>query len=103
MLTVPTSAFITFEEEGGKVLALKNSSPFLLLRRPMQFSEASEPTDIIWENRHFSRMDYFWRQLFAFIVIAILLAGSFILVFVVAQYSATISATYPAVQCDLIE
>ena len=62
--------------------------------------EASEPTDIIWENRHFSSFDYLKRQAFAFVIIFILLTGSFIVVYIVANYSATIASTYPSVDCD---
>ena len=54
----------------------------------MKFTEASEPTDIIWENRHYTNWDYIKRQTFAFIIILILLFGSFIVVFLTANYSA---------------
>lgn len=60
-LTVPTAAFITFEEEDGKILALKTETAKMLVGAPMRFKNASEPTDIIWENRHFTRADYFKR------------------------------------------
>ena len=53
-LTIPTSAFITFESDDGKLVALHNKSDKLILGKPMQFDEASEPTDIIWENRHYT-------------------------------------------------
>ena len=74
-----------------------------MLGKTLQFDEASEPTDIIWENRHFTRFDYIKRQAFAFVVIAILLFGSFIVVFIVAQYSSKIANRYPQVDCDIIE
>ena len=60
-LTVPVSAFITFEEEDSKIVALRNNTQHNLLGQTMKFVDASEPTDIIWENRHFSRMDYIYR------------------------------------------
>jgi len=102
-LTVPVSAFITFEEEDGKILALRTTSSSRLIGQDFRFKEASEPTDIIWENRHFTRWDYIKRQTFAFIIIFILLLGSFIVVYIVASYSSKISNTYPAVQCTSIE
>lgn len=100
---MPTAAFVTFEEEDSKILALKNSSEALLLGKRINFTNASEPTDIIWENRHYTRMDYIKRQTFAFVVIAILLFGSFIVVYIVASYSSKVANTYPPVNCDLIE
>lgn len=102
-LTVPTAAFITFEEEDGKLLAMKTNTATTLLSAPMRFKNASEPTDIIWENRHYTRTDYIKRQLFAFIVIAILLFGSFIVVYIVANFSSKIANTYPQVDCDAIQ
>lgn len=101
-LTVPVSAFITFLDEDGKILALKNRTSKMLLGKTMRFMEASEPTDIIWENRHFTKCDYIKRQSFAFIIIAILLFGSFIVVYIVASYSAKIANTYPSVNCSNI-
>jgi hypothetical protein len=94
-LTVPTSAFITFEEEDGKILALKTNSDKRLLGQSFRFQGASEPTDIIWENRHFTRWDYVKRQTFSFCIIALLLLGSFIVVYIVANYSSKIANTYP--------
>lgn len=102
-LTVPVSAFITFEEEDGKIIALKNNTQQSLLNKRLQFIDASEPTDIIWENRHYTRWDYIKRQTFAFIIIGILLFGSFIIVYLVASYSSKIANTYPPVNCETID
>jgi hypothetical protein len=101
-LTVPVSAFITFEEEDGKIFALRTTSSSRIIGQDFRFKGASEPTDIIWENRHFTKWDYFKRQTFAYIIIAILLLGSFIVVFIVAKYSAIVSNRYPGVQCESI-
>ena len=53
-LTVPTSAFITFESEDSANLCnmVKNSN-MKLFNQELKFKKCSEPTDIIWENRHF--------------------------------------------------
>ena len=101
-LTVPTSAFITFEEEDGKIIALRNRTEAQLLGKPIRFITASEPTDIIWENRHYTWWDYLKRQTVAFTIIAIVLFGSFIVVFLVAKSSTKIANTYPVVNCDNI-
>lgn len=60
-LTIPVSAYITFLEEDSKIIAMQNRSNKLLLGKQLKFKEASEPTDIIWENRHFTRRDYIIR------------------------------------------
>jgi len=68
----------------------------------MKFSKPSEPTDIIWENRHYSKFDYLYRQLFAAIVIGILLFGSLILIYAISAWSAKLAAVYPPVSCSSI-
>lgn len=73
-----------------------------MLGKTLRFIDASEPTDIIWENRHFSNWDYIKRQTFAFVIIAILLLGSFIVVYIVAAYSSKIANTYPPVNCTTL-
>jgi hypothetical protein len=60
----PVTAFLTFENEEGlnRMLAYNeavSADPELaefktLLGAPLDIEEASEPTDIIWENRHFT-------------------------------------------------
>ena len=94
-LTVPVSAFITFESDNGKLCALKNRSTKVVLGQPLKFIDASEPTDIIWENRHLTSWDYTKNQTIAAVIIFVLLLGSFIIVFLVAQFSSKVSSTYP--------
>ena len=60
----PVTAFLTFEnEEGLNRMAAYNelvesSDEYIgydkLLGCPLDIDDASEPTDIIWENRHFT-------------------------------------------------
>lgn len=64
--------------------------------------KASEPTDIIWENRIYTLWDYFFRQLVAFVIIAILLFGSFSVIYYVARMSADIAREFPKVDCPAI-
>ena len=101
-LTVPTAAFITFESDDSKNLALlvTNSEERILNQSLDDFQLTSEPTDIIWENRHFTNKDYLLRQLFAFAIIAVLLFGSFIVVYIISAYSANLAAVFPQVDCD---
>jgi len=69
----------------------------------MEFKQASEPTDIIWENRIYTKTDYFFRELVAFTIIGILLFGSFAFIYKVARTSAEIAREFPKVDCDAIE
>ena len=65
----------------------------------MIFKRASEPTDIIWENRSFTTTDYFFRQLLAYTIIMVLLFCSFVVIFKVTRTSAAISAQFPKSDC----
>lgn len=54
---LPVGAFVTFESEEGykKCLTLKDrQSKVLILGQKPKLKEAPEPTNIVWENRHFS-------------------------------------------------
>ena len=58
----PVDAFITFEEEDGKIVADSyehdpKHETFFLGKR-LEFIEATEPTNIIWENRHNDAIHY---------------------------------------------
>ena len=102
-LTIPTSAFITFESDDSKEIALDNQSEDKLLGCEFRFDDASEPTDIIWENRHYTDRDYLFRQLKAFLVIAILLAGSFGIIYAISTYSAKMANVFPPQDCPGVE
>ena len=102
-LTIPTAAFITFESDDSANLALdvhRTPSDHRIMGQEMKFTKPSEPTDIIWENRHFTRMDYIWRELRAYIIIGVLLFGSLIIIYVISAYSANLAAVFPPVDCD---
>lgn len=92
--TTPNSCFITFEFESTKRLALCNEihkeqdKHFLKegSSQLLKFSEAPEPTNIIWQNRHFTSTDYLKRGMKAYCIIFILIIGSFISILLVANY-----------------
>ena len=52
-LMIPDAAFITFEEEVGVEIAHENQDRRTkeIMGQKLEFEEALEPTDIIWENR----------------------------------------------------
>ena len=65
----------------------------------MEFEEAPEPTDIIWENRRFTRLDYFKRELMAFILVAILIGISFWIMYVISLYAKNMTDVFPVMEC----
>ena len=73
-----------------------------LLGRVMKFKNASEPTDIIWENRHFVKSETRSREFIAFLIIGFLLFLSFLFIFKVSRLSSSIAKTFPAVSCEAI-
>ena len=99
---MPVSAFITFLEEDPKKFAVNYQGFKQLLGKELRFKQASEPTDIIWENRHTTKNMSIMKQMMAYIIILILLLGSFLLVFMVARYSTGIASTYAPVNCNTI-
>lgn len=102
-LTVPTDALITFESDDSKIFAMKNDSQKQLLGQEFRFKDASEPTDIIWENRHFTRKDYIIRELFAFGIIVLLLFVSLLIIMYISLYSARMAATFPPQNCAEVQ
>lgn len=102
-LTIPTSCFVTFESDDYKEYALMYNGDKTVLGKPMKFHDASEPTDIIWENRHFTKTDYIKRQLCAFSIIALILGVSFIIIFVISAYSAKMASIFPVVNCSGVQ
>jgi len=103
-LTRPTAAFITFEEEDARIIALSLSEDSeKLLDGPMKLKAASEPTDIIWENRIYTESDYLWRQAKAYSILTVLMACSFALIYLIARTSANIAKQFPPVDCQSIE
>lgn len=68
----------------------------------MKFKPASEPTDIIWENRIYTAEDYTYRQLRAFSILFILMSLSFAFIYMVARTSANIAKSFPKADCSSI-
>ena len=106
-LTIPTAAFITFESDDSQsftdLLREDKNHEFTLLNQKMNFQNCSEPTDIIWENRHFTSRQYFFRQLWAFVIIGVMIFGSFIVIYVISAWSQDLASVFPATDCDGIK
>ena len=86
----PCALFITFESEEGYNRAVLYNDTIQLneylhfgkfLGQVINVKEASEPTDIIWENRNFSNSERNVKKLFSFTIVTILLCISFALIF----------------------
>jgi hypothetical protein len=113
-LTRPVCAFITFEEEDAYILAqdfepktdLKGHripSERKFLDEDLYFIEATEPTNIIWENRHFTPKSRFTRTIHAVLLILLLVLASFGLIYYCKVTALTIANKYPSVNCTSIE
>ena len=87
-----------------KALEEDNSElPKFLMYQPMKFERAAEPTDIIWENRHFTWWKILTRELIAYSVIVIVLMLSFWGIYAIAHESIAVAAIFPPVNCTTIE
>jgi len=114
-LTRPVCAFITFESDDGYNEALTFSKkgwfrsgvdsvsgaakPMILGREPV-FIAATEPTNIIWENRHIKGINLYTRAIIAIILIAIMLSFAFSFILVAKMYAIHNSSTFAKLNCD---
>jgi len=67
------------------------------------FTESTEPTNIIWENRHWGPADYFKRGMIAFAIITVLLLVSFSIIYFSKSFSTKMNDKYPPVDCANIK
>lgn len=80
------SAFITFEQDAGYHYALKcfkikianllDRSKFLL-GKPISISEASQPSNIIYENKHIKGLSMYFRMIPMMVLICLIVIYSF--------------------------
>lgn len=117
-LTKPVCAFITFVTDDGKNAALAYSErgsmwsrkatvqveKETLFNQEPVFIESTQPTNIIWENRHIKGIDYGTRVLIAFCVMAFMLVITFSVIFFCKKLQNTNQEKWPSPNCnDLIE
>jgi hypothetical protein len=112
-LNRPVTAFLTFENEEGLNRCKKYdeivshddayASIRTLLDQPLNFKDAAEPTDIIWENRHFTNFERAKRTVYVIIIVAFLLFISFIIIFYCSKEATKPLLKYPAVDCPSIK
>jgi|TARA_B110000285_G_scaffold199866_1_gene233305 hypothetical protein len=67
----PCTVFVTFESEEGynRALVYNENPTCRLLGESVKITEASEPTDIIWENRHYTEGLRNMKRLIVYLVI----------------------------------
>jgi hypothetical protein len=105
-LQTPVSVFATFEEEEGYQRALVYNNPvpqMLLLGKQLEIQEASEPTDIIWENRHISPGTRRCKMMLVFLMIFLLLCVSAGIIYFCTNTSNKLKYKYPAADCFQLE
>ena len=107
-MTTPCSVFMTFENEEGYQRAcafdkaIDNDSSLADCKKwagdhEIEVQEASEPSDIIWENRHFTPTQRFKKELVVCGVMILMLVGSFCLIFYCSNVSAAALGKYPPI------
>ena len=113
--TTPCSIFMSFECEEGVNRALQFNKT--VRANPAEFADlnvwldqfqvdikrASEPTDIIWENRQYTPRQRLLKSIFVFTFLVFLLACSFLMILICSQSSQRLLNKYPSnIDCDLI-
>lgn len=68
----------------------------------MKAEEASEPTDIIWENRHYYESTRNYKRALVYFVIVILLCISAAVIFKFTSISDNLKNKYPTADCGAV-
>lgn len=61
----------------------------------MKFKQATEPTNIIWENRHFNNFQRLIRGIIVCVITVILLALSFWAIVLTQKEALAVDSTFP--------
>ena len=94
-LSIPTYAFITFETQEGYERAKLRK-----IRKRKEFDLAGEPTNIIWENLHFTKLQQITRAILVGIFVFILLIGTFYLFIWIKQELSENNKKYLSLNCN---
>lgn len=107
-MQTPVACFMTLETEEGKCRAdIYNETVGLadyaqyrtFLGSEIDVKGASEPTDIIWENRHFTSFQRFLRTIVVSLILLCVLACSFLLIYTAQKTSLAMKQKYPKLNC----
>lgn len=74
-----------------------------MLGENLYFTKATEPTNIIWENRQVTKAESFKRLIVVFALIVLMILVSFSLIFLCMSYSVKANQRYPAVDCSVVK
>jgi len=101
----PVSVFATFESEEGYTRAKRwDTVPQrTFCKQELDIQEASEPTDIIWENRYFTPAQRRFKRLIVYIIIVFMLTISGAIIFTCTNISLKLKGKYPLVDCKTID
>jgi len=111
-LTTPCSIFMTFENEEGVTRALNyddaieaDQAQLGHLKKwigefEIEIQPASEPSDIIWENRQYTPRQRRGKECVVFLVMLVMLLASFVVIFLLSSYSNAMLNKYPIVTCN---
>lgn len=108
----PVTCFISFQKEEGynravcynDVAQIDPSKELrTLLEEPVHVEPAPEPSDIIWENRQYSRKERIQRSKKVFLILFIVLLVSFILIFQSSTKMQQLIERYPEQDCHKIQ
>ena len=114
MLTRPVCAFITFENDEGtnEAIAYSMKSPWYrrskkhdfeqmtIFNQVPKFKLATEPTNIIWENRHIKGINYGARVFGALLISAFMLILAFFAIFAFKKAQIVNQQRWPNVDCE---
>lgn len=108
-MQTPVYCFLTFESEEGKcrcdiyndtITDPEYARYKTFLGEEIDVTPASEPTDIIWENRHFTAFTRFRRSVIVCIIMLGILCVSFYTIFTAQKMALAMKTKYPKVKCD---
>lgn len=107
-MQTPVSCFMSMETEEGKARAANYNSTVeaegyekykTFLGEEIDMQEASEPSDIIWENRHFTSGQRLKRTILVTLLVFFMLCISFVLIFTAQKNSLAMKQKYPKQNC----
>ena len=109
----PVSCFVTFENEEGKCRADEYNSIVAsipeyqhfqhLLGQPFKIQQAPEPSDILWENRHYTKNQRGFRSYLACLILLAILFASFVFIFYGTYKWQQLIDRYPIQDCKRVE
>ena len=116
-VTKPVSASIIFDSDDGMMAATKyaewakelnteHRKPFrvqTILNEVPRFKESTQPSNIIWRNRHIKGVKYGMRVFAAILIAFLMLMFAFSFIFMFNKASIRVQKKWPVVDCDVLK